>query len=226
MRRNVSTASPSRDSPGHGHERRDVRFVEAVEVERDVDAVDLVEGVVDGVLARVDAGVADELALGWVEVAHAEQRNLCGIDRAGVEDHPQRHAPLVAGRRAFGRVQVAVRVDPDDPEPVVSGCEPLDRADVRAAAAAQNEGALGQLGSEGEDLIRERFLGDDSCLGIREIGESGLRHRLAALAPGARHANESGGELAAARVALVLGAHRDGSERPAVRALRAQARHG
>ena len=123
-------------------------------------------------LARVDPGVADEVALGRVEVAHAEQRNLRGVDRAGVDDHPQRHAPLVAGRRAFGRVQVAVRVDPDDPEPVVPGREPLDRADVRAAAAAQDERSLGQLRGEGEDLARERVLVDDSRLRVREVGDA------------------------------------------------------
>jgi hypothetical protein len=98
-----------------------------------------------------------------------------------------------------------VRVDPDDPEPVVSGCEPLDRTDVRAAATAQNERALGQLGSEGEDLIASVSSATTAASGIREMGESGLRHRLAALAPGARHANEPGGELPAAGMALVLG---------------------
>ena len=43
--------------------------------------------------------------------------SACAND-AVVEQHPQRHPPEVPGRRRLGRVQIAVRVDPDDPEPV------------------------------------------------------------------------------------------------------------
>ena len=46
----------------------------------------------------------------------------------------------------------------------------------------------------------------------------GRRHRLAARAPGARHAHETGGELGAAAVALVAVVERDRRERAAVRA--------
>ena len=109
-----------------------------------------------------------------------------------------------------------MRVEPDDREPVVARGEPLDRADVRAAAAAEDERPLGEVGGDGEGLLAERVLLDDRGLGIGERQPRGLRHRLAAVAPGPRHAHEPGGELAPARVALVAGADRDGGERVAV----------
>ena len=59
--------------------------------------------------------------------------------------------------------------------------------------------------------------------GQREQGRVG--HRLAAVAPGARDADESGRVLAAAAVALVLVVDRDGRERAAVRAAGAQRAH-
>src|SRR3954463_8134267 len=49
------------DAARHRHERRDVRLVQPVEVERDVDAVDVVRRAVDRVLAGVDPGLGDEL---------------------------------------------------------------------------------------------------------------------------------------------------------------------
>ena len=80
----------------------------------------------------------------------------------------------------------------------------LDGADVRAAAAAEDERPLGQLGGEHEVLVGERVLGDDGGLRVRELERGRLGHRLAALAPGARHADEAGAELGATRVALVV----------------------
>ena len=61
-----------------------------------------------------------------------------------------------------------MRVDPDDAEALVPGRETLDRADVRAAAAAEDERPLGQLGGEDEELVGERVLGDDRRLRVRE----------------------------------------------------------
>ena len=88
-----------------------------------------------------------------------------GNDRAGVEHHPQRHAPRVPGRRRLGRVQVAVGVEPDDARRSCRRGERLDRADVRAAAPAEDERPVGQLGSERERLLRERVVLDDAASG-------------------------------------------------------------
>ena len=62
-----------------------------------------------------------------------------GGHRSLVDRHAQRHPPEVSRRRRLGRVQVAVRVDPDDRERRSFGGEPADRADVGAAAPAKDE---------------------------------------------------------------------------------------
>src|SRR5437773_2651527 len=54
---------------------------------------------------------------------------------------------------------------------------------------------------------------------------SGIRHRLAAVAPGLRDAHEPRRELPPAGVALVARAERDGSERAAIRTAGAETRH-
>ena len=124
-----------------------------------------------------------------------------------------------------GRVQVAVRVDPDDRQALLAGGERLDRADVRAAAAAEDDRPVGQLGGEHQRLLRERVGLDHARLRVGQLVEGRLGHRLAAVAPGARDADEAGAELAAARVALVLRADRDRGQRAAVGTAGAEAAH-
>ena len=108
-------------------------------------------------------------------------------------------------------------VDPDDAEPVVPRGEPFDRADVRAAAAAEDERphAAGRrrprASARGACPPRRPPPRDSRAASARR-----LDHRLAAVAPRPRHAHEPGRERAAARVALVVRPDRDGRERPAV----------
>ena len=198
--------------------------VERVEVDSDVGAAGPVERGGDRLGPGPDAVRRDELLLGRIEVAGADERDVVGLHGAGVEQHPQRHSPLVAGRRALDRVQVAVRIEPDDGDPAVASGEGLDRADVRAAAAAEHQRPLGQLESEREALRGERVLLDHRRLGIRKRKRRRLGHRLAASAPGARNPNEARGERSPAGVALVLRPERDRRERPALGALGAQPR--
>ncbi len=114
-------------------------------------------------------------------------------------------------------------VEPDDADTAVARGEALDRADVRAAAAPEDERALGKVGGDGERLLAERLLVHDRGLRVRQRKRGGLDHRLAAVAPRAGHAHEPGAERAAAGVALVLRPERDGRVGPAVGAARAQA---
>jgi len=68
-----------------GHERRDLRLVERVAVERDVDAVRTLDGARDPVLLDPEAGRLDELDLGRVEVTRADQDDVLLLDRAGAD---------------------------------------------------------------------------------------------------------------------------------------------
>ena len=208
-----------------GHEHGQLARVERVAVERDVDGVGAFERTLDRALARLDARRLDELDLGRIEIAGADEGDVAREHGAVVDHHPQRHPPRVPGRRGLRRVQVAVRVEPDDGEAFLAGGEPLDRTDVRAAAAAEHDRAVGQLAGEQEVLLRERVRLDHARLGIGQLQVRRLGHRLAAVAPGARDADEAGEELAAAGVALVLRADRDGGQRAAVRTAGAQAAH-
>ena len=66
---------------------------------------------------------------------------------------------------------------------------------------------------------------DDERLRERQRQRRRLPHRLAAVAPRGRDADEAGTELAPAAVALVLVAERDGGERAAVGAACAEDAH-
>ena len=114
-------------------------------------------------------------------------------------------------------------VEPHQRKPAVPGRKALDCADVSAAAAAEDERALGQLGGQHEVLLAERLLLDHGRLRVRQRQTGGLGHRLAALAPRPRHAHEPGGELAPAGMALVSGPERNRGERAAVGTARAEA---
>ena len=59
-----------------------------------------------------------------------------------------------------------MRVEPDDCEPLVARGEPLDRADVRAAAAAEDERPLGRSAATRERLLAER--GSTTTFDLRE----------------------------------------------------------
>src|SRR6478735_648943 len=167
----------------------------------------------------------DELLLRRVEVAGAPEHDVARANRAAVEQHPQRHPPVVAGGRRLGRVEIAVRVEPEDADVAVPRGEAFDGADMRAAAAAEHDRVGGQVGGDGKRLHRERLLLDDGDLRIVESKRSRLDHRRAAVAPGARHPYEPGGEGATARVALVAVVDSHGRERPAGRAAGAQQTH-
>ena len=145
---------------------------------------------------------------------------------AGVEQHAQRHAPLVPARRALGRVQVAVSVEPDDREPVEARRQPLNGADVGAAAAAQDERPVGKRSRESEVLLVRDSSSTTAASGYGSSEKRGLDHRLAVCAPGARNPDEARGEGASAGVALVLAAvEGDSRQRPAVGAARPESRH-
>src|SRR5581483_1643954 len=110
-----------------GHEDGQLLRVDDVAVESDVDGIGALERTVD-VLTDADRG--DELDLGWIEVARPYERDGVRVDRAAVEQHAQGHAPLIAGRGRLRRVQIAVRVEPHEPEPVVPRREAFNRTDV------------------------------------------------------------------------------------------------
>ena len=118
-----------------------------------------------------------------------------------------------------------MRVDPHDRKALLAARKRLDRAHVRAAAPAEDDGPVGQLGGEQQRLLGERVRLDHSRLGVGQLVERRLDHALAALTPGPRNADEAGGELTAARMALVLRAERDRGQRPAVGAARAKPAH-
>jgi hypothetical protein len=210
-------------TPGLRHEGFELAWIERIHIERDVDTVRPVDRFVERVRIGAQPRGGDVRDFRRVEVAGTEQDRVLGSDGPGVEDHSQRHAPEVPRGRSFRRVQVAVGVDPDEREPVVARSEALDRADVRAATAAEDQRPLGKLGRDRQRLLSERVLLDPRRLGIGQRQVRRLGDRLAALAPCARYPDEPGGELAPAGVALVARAERDSRERAAVGAPRAQA---
>ena len=82
--------------------------------------VDVGERAIKRVVQRPDSGHV--LGFRRIQVTRADERGVLRSDVAGVEDHPERHSPLVARRRCLRRVQVA-GVDPDDREPAHSPSE-------------------------------------------------------------------------------------------------------
>ena len=90
-----------------------------------------------------------------------------------------------------------MRVEPHDGEALDAGCQAPDRADVRAAAAAQHERELGQRRASWRRSARPA-----SSPATTAVSGYGQRERAASAiasppdAPGARHANQPGGELA------------------------------
>ena len=151
-----SSASTSRDRrPARlGHEAGDLAGPQHVAVQRDVDAIASVQRPVD---VLVDPRLREIGLLRRIEAAGTDERDVLRTHRSLVDRHPQRHPPEVPRRRALGRVEVAVRVQPDDSEPAAPRCEPADRSDVRAAAAAEHERALGEVRRLRFDLLRERL---------------------------------------------------------------------
>src|SRR4029077_6020877 len=124
-----------------------------------------------------------------------------------------------------GRVQAPVAAEPDQRDPAVAGGQRLDRADVRAAAAAQDDRPLREVDRHGQRLLVEALLLADRSLGEGQRQPRGFGHRLAAFAPGLRDPNHARAVLAAAGVALVARPDRDRGEGAAVRAAGAQAAH-
>ena len=164
--------------------------------------------------------------LGRVEIAGPDEHCVGRMNRARVEQHPKRHAPEVSAGRALRRVQVSVRVEPDDGKPLVARRQAFDRADMRAAATAEHDRSLGESGCQRQALLRDRVLLDDRRLRVGKLEIRGLRHCLAARPPRARHSNETGRECAPAGMTFVLtGVESDGGESPAVWALGPKARH-
>ena len=104
--------------------------------------------------------------------------------------------------------------------------EAADRADVRATAAAEDERPLRQrCAPASRPAPRASPPRRPPPRGTASGEPRRLGHRLAAGAPGARDADEPGGELATAAVALVLGPDRDRGERAAVGAAGAERAH-
>ena len=207
------------------HERGEISRLGRIGVERHVDRLGARERELDRSRPRVEAACRDELDFGGIEVAGPEERDVARLDGAAVEQHPQRHPPGVAGRRALRGVQVAVGVDPHHRQHAGPRGEPLDRADVGATAAAEDKRPLRQVGGERERLLGERGLLDHRRLRIGQAEERRLGHGFTPFTPGAWDPDEAGRELAPARVALVLGADRDRGQRAAVGTAGAQATH-
>src|SRR5262249_43043688 len=150
------------------------------------------------------------------EVAGADECDIAGRDRPGIDQHPQRRRPEVAGRGALDRVQVAVRVEPDNGEAVETRFKRLEGSDVRAAAATENERRFGELARKRKALLAEGVLRDYGRFGVGERQEGRFGHRVASFAPRPGDADEPGRELASADVALIARAERHGRVRVAV----------
>ncbi len=117
--RSTCSASSSAQPARLGHERRQLVRVEHVgSRRRRTRRRRRPSAAVDRVDAGRQAGLADEDLLRRVEIPRADEHRVLDADGAGVEHHPQRHAPLVAARRGLGRVEITVRVEPDEREPV------------------------------------------------------------------------------------------------------------
>ena len=220
--RRSASASATVGAPVLRHERVDLAGPQHVDVEGDVHGVGAGHRPRDVV---VDPVLLHEGDLGRIEAARADERDVLRAHGALVDRHPERHPPFVPGGRGVRRVEVSVGVEPDDGEPPVPLSEPADRADVRAATAAQHERAPRELRRHGRRLLLERVGLDHRRLGPVERERGAVLHRVAAVAEGRADANQRGRELAAAAVALVLVVERDRRERPAVRALRAERAH-
>jgi hypothetical protein len=93
---------------------------------------------------RVDPGLAMNSTSGGSRLRAPSSVTSARVDVAGVDQHPQRHAPRVAGRRRLRRVEVAVRVDPDDADPAVRAPA---RAPRRRASSSTRRGRAAASGS-------------------------------------------------------------------------------
>ena len=222
-----SSSSSSRRRPVRlRHEDGELARLDRVAVERHVDGVGALERPLDRALAGAGRPLDSMNSTSGGSRLRAPTSATCSGSTAPSSSTMRSGIPhALPGRGGRGRVQVAVRVDPDDRQALLAGGERLDRADVRAAAAAEDERPVGQLGGEHQRLLRERVGLDHARLGIGQLVEGRLGHRLAAGAPGARNADEAGAELAAAGVALVLRADRDRRQRAAVGTAGAEAAH-
>ena len=116
-------------------------------------------------------------------------------------------------------------VDPYHCDPSMPPYELPYRPDVGAAATAEHQRAGRQLPAHRGDLRVQRVLGHDGRLGPWQVEQRRLRHRLAPVTPRTRHAQQPCGKLAAARMALVLGADGNRGQRPAVGTPRPQRAH-
>ena len=173
----------------------------------------------------MDTVRGDELVFRRIEVAGSDQNDVVGIDRTGVDQHPQRRRPQIAAWRGLDRVEVPVRVEPDDCNSAVPGLEGLDGADVRAAATSEYERALRQVHRESQILLAEARFRDHGGLRVRERQVRGLLHRFAAFPPGSGDANEAGAELPPAGMALVVRPEGDRGVRLAVGTFGAEGAH-
>src|SRR6185312_10718359 len=131
----------------------------------------------------------------------------------------------IPGRGALHRVEIAVRVEPDQRDTILSCSETFDGPDVRTTAPAKNERPFRKVRREREVLLLEGLRLDHRRLGVRKLEPGRLRHRLAAVAPGLRNPHETCAEATAARVALVLRTECDRRVGLAVRALRTEPAH-
>ena len=149
---------------GRAHPRRDLR-IEHVHVQAHVDepvAGNVLErfsqhgldpepvDIAHRVHARVELG--EQVALPVVELAHTYERDAGRIDRGQLksltfelgarepERDGQRHSVDVSGRRGLGTVEVAVRVEPEDPAGPLCAREPAERSERDGVVAAEHEG--------------------------------------------------------------------------------------
>ena len=174
---------------------RDLR-VERVHVERDVHeagAGDLRQRLADRPLdpdpvdvahrVRADAELANPLALALVERPQADERDAARVDRrqrphvareAAVRETErggERHPVHVAGGGGLGRVQVAVRVEPEHAADAAGAREPAERSQRDGVVAAEHE-------RQRVLLERERDEPGDAAarrLDLRQVARAGVR---------------------------------------------------
>ena len=206
-RRNVSTASSSVIPPGSGMNDATSVFVEAVEVERDVDAVDL---------ARARASTASLPV--WMPAAAMNSRSGGSRSRAP-------SSATCAGSTAPASRIIRSGMPHSLPDGELSGvfrspCASTQTTASRSwrvaspstAPTCEQQQPPRTSGRSGSSEARASICSASVSSATTAASGYGSSVNAASaiasppFAPGARHADEPGGELAAAGVALVLGA--------------------
>jgi sortase A len=172
-------------SRGRHQEVGNVHWIEEIDIEVNVEVGGGAaarrgedrSGVGEGVrIERHQAGAADVVGFGRIEIAGAGQSDLPGAQRQGNEvqqvrvsfpqKHPQNHAVKMSGGRRRRGVQIAMGIEPEQGEVAsVALIEVGDRGELGAAGAANHEDRIGARGAHDvagrSAVIKDRVVAKD-----------------------------------------------------------------